>query len=126
MQPAAAPLVMSMCGYTGGVATIRIYPYPALTVNFHVNFIFMSSVCRATIYVKVVIIKSLIPDGHAVDGEFSGVNVQFPFTGYVTRTGSGTILIVILRFSCCGAWIDKHNTVLTTPSTIFGPSDLFI
>ena len=28
--PVAAPLVMRMCGYTGGVATRGVLPYPAI------------------------------------------------------------------------------------------------
>ena len=29
----AAPFVLHMCDYTGGVATISIYPYPAVIVT---------------------------------------------------------------------------------------------
>ena len=30
MRPVITPLVMHMCGYTGGVAIIKIYTYPAI------------------------------------------------------------------------------------------------
>ena len=30
MHPAAAALVVRMCGYTGGVAAVRFYQYPAV------------------------------------------------------------------------------------------------
>ena len=30
VQPVAAPLLMRMHGYTGGVATVRVLPYPAV------------------------------------------------------------------------------------------------
>ena len=66
-----------------------------LTINFHINFIITSSVWTTMLYVKFVIIKSVITDVHTVDGEFSSSNVQYSFTGCVTWTGSRAELIVI-------------------------------
>ena len=111
---------------------LREFPFGFLncehepTTNFHINFIFMSCACRTILCVKEIIIKSLITDVHTVDSEFSGSNVQFPFTGCVTWTGSAAILVIILRFSSRGWSMDKHNPVLTAPSLIFVPGDLFI
>ena len=37
VQPVAAPLAMHTCGYTGGVVTVRVLPYPAIYVNVQVH-----------------------------------------------------------------------------------------
>ena len=47
MRPVAAPLVMRMHGYTGGVGAIRIYPYTA----------------EITIIPSTINIKSALPRG---------------------------------------------------------------
>ena len=97
------------------------------TTNFHINFIFKSCVYRATIYVKVIIVKSFITDVHTVDGEFSSINFQFHFGGCVTWTGSTrAILVIIFGLSACCWWMKKHNPVFTASSLFFVPGDLII
>ena len=45
MWPAAAPLVMCMHGYTGGVAAIRYYSYPAIMLFRFYKFCNVICVC---------------------------------------------------------------------------------
>ena len=51
VQPVAAPLVMHMHGYTGGVATVRVLSYPAWWGLFETeNDLFMYEVFFITLY----------------------------------------------------------------------------
>ena len=94
------------------------------TMDFQVNFIFKSNFQSTVVFVKTVIIKSLIGDFHIKDGELSSNSVQFPFAGSVTRTVSRAIVVIVFgSFECC-FMMKKYNPVCTATSLIFVPSDL--